>query len=66
MQVIMEPDWVQKVEEGRENEIAATLSKKDQEKLVIADYLWYGIINTPGWFPVQDRFFIIKKVPACH
>ncbi|EDL66733.1 NADH-dependent flavin oxidoreductase [Bacillus sp. SG-1] len=53
-ELIMEPDWVQKVEEGREDEIAATLSKNDQEKLVIPDYLWNAIINTPGWFPVKD------------
>ncbi|RIW34688.1 NADH-dependent flavin oxidoreductase [Bacillus salacetis] len=53
-ELIMEPDWVQKVEEGRENEIATTLSKKDQEKLVIPDYLWNAVINTPGWFPVEE------------
>ncbi len=53
-ELIMEPDWVQKVAEGRESEIATTLSKQDQEKLVIPDYLWGAIINTPGWFPVVD------------
>ncbi|MGD6801781.1 NADH-dependent flavin oxidoreductase [Rossellomorea aquimaris] len=53
-ELIMEPDWVQKVEEGREEEIATTLSKDDQKKLVIPDYLWNAIINTPGWFPVKD------------
>jgi 2,4-dienoyl-CoA reductase-like NADH-dependent reductase (Old Yellow Enzyme family) len=50
----MDPDWVQKVKEGRENEIVTTLSKKDQEKLVIPDPLWQAVINTPGWFPVED------------
>lgn len=50
----MEPDWVQKVQEGKESEIAVTLSKKDQEKLVIPDPLWQAIVNTPGWFPVVD------------
>ena len=54
-ELIMEPDWVQKVEEGRENEIATTLSKQDQEALVIPDNLWQAIINTPGWFPVVDK-----------
>ncbi len=33
-ELIIDPDWVQKVKEGRENEIVTTLSKKDQEKLV--------------------------------
>jgi 2,4-dienoyl-CoA reductase-like NADH-dependent reductase (Old Yellow Enzyme family) len=53
-ELIMEPDWVQKVQEGKESEIATTLSKKDQEKLVIPDPLWQAIVNTPGWFPVVD------------
>lgn len=53
-ELIMEPDWVQKVQEGKESEIAVTLSKKDQEKLVIPDPLWQAIVNTPGWFPVVD------------
>jgi 2,4-dienoyl-CoA reductase-like NADH-dependent reductase (Old Yellow Enzyme family) len=52
--LIMEPDWVQKVEEGREDDIATTLSKNDQEKLVIPDDLWHAAINTPGWFPVEE------------
>ncbi|MFC4321490.1 NADH-dependent flavin oxidoreductase [Litchfieldia salsa] len=53
-ELIMEPDWVEKVVEGKEAEIATTLSKKDQEKLIIPDYLWQAIINSPGWFPVVD------------
>ncbi|KPV42215.1 NADH-dependent flavin oxidoreductase [Alicyclobacillus ferrooxydans] len=51
-EIIMEPDWVEKVEEGRESEIATTLSKDDQERLVVPDPLWKAIVNTPGWFPV--------------
>ncbi|WP_456270985.1 NADH-dependent flavin oxidoreductase [Bacillus sp. AK031] len=53
-ELIMDPDWVQKVEEGRESEIATTLSKSDQQALVLPDYLWNAIINTPGWFPVEE------------
>ncbi|MVP01055.1 NADH-dependent flavin oxidoreductase [Paenibacillus lutrae] len=51
-ELIMEPDWVQKVEEGRESEIRVTVSREDQERLVIPGPLWNGIIHTPGWFPV--------------
>ncbi|KHF41574.1 NADH-dependent flavin oxidoreductase [Halalkalibacter okhensis] len=54
-ELIMEPDWVEKVEQGRENEIATTLSKGDQEALVIPDALWQAIVNTPGWFPVVEE-----------
>ncbi|MFC3883622.1 NADH-dependent flavin oxidoreductase [Bacillus songklensis] len=50
-ELIIDPDWVEKVEQGREAEIVTKLSKSDQEKLVIPDPLWQAIINTPGWFP---------------
>ncbi|MED5021052.1 NADH-dependent flavin oxidoreductase, partial [Paenibacillus chibensis] len=53
-ELIMEPDWVAKVAKGREAEIATTLSKRDQRRLVIPDPLWQGIMGTPGWFPVMD------------
>ncbi|AZU60565.1 NADH-dependent flavin oxidoreductase [Neobacillus mesonae] len=53
-ELIMEPDWVQKVLDGKESEIVTTLSKKDKDQLVIPDPLWQAIIHTPGWFPVVD------------
>lgn len=53
-ELIMDPDWVEKVEQGREADIATTLSKQDQKSLVIPDPLWQAIIHTPGWFPVVD------------
>ncbi|WP_047154106.1 NADH-dependent flavin oxidoreductase [Aneurinibacillus tyrosinisolvens] len=54
-ELIMEPDWVEKVEQGRESEIRTTLTKDDQERLVVPDPLWQAIMNTPGWFPVVER-----------
>jgi 2,4-dienoyl-CoA reductase-like NADH-dependent reductase (Old Yellow Enzyme family) len=53
-ELIMEPDWVEKVQKGREADIATTLSKRDQAKLVIPDPLWGAIMGAPGWFPVVD------------
>jgi 2,4-dienoyl-CoA reductase-like NADH-dependent reductase (Old Yellow Enzyme family) len=53
-ELIIDPDWVEKVKEGRENEIVTKLSKNDQDRLVIPDPLWQAIINTPGWFPGID------------
>lgn len=50
-ELIIDPDWVQKVEEGKEAEIITELDKNKQEELVIPDPLWNAIINTPGWFP---------------
>lgn len=53
-EIIVEPDWVEKVQEGRESEIKTTLSKDDQDRLVIPTPLWQAIVHTPGWFPLGD------------
>lgn len=54
-EIIVEPDWVQKVQEGREDEIQTTLTKHDQAKLVVPDPLWKSIVNVTGWFPVVEE-----------
>ncbi|MCQ6276078.1 hypothetical protein JMM81_14180 [Bacillus sp. V3B] len=38
-EMIIEPKWVEKVENSQENEIHTTLSKTDQKVLVIPDPL---------------------------
>ncbi len=53
-ELIMEPDWVAKVAEGQEAGIVTTLSKQDQQRLVIPDPLWHAIMRAPGWFPVVE------------
>lgn len=50
-ELIIDPDWVQKVAEGKETEIVTEIDKNKQKELVIPDPLWNAIINTPGWFP---------------
>ncbi|WP_307290819.1 NADH-dependent flavin oxidoreductase [Bacillus sp. SORGH_AS_0510] len=50
-EIIIDPDWVQKVAEGRENEINTKIDKDKQQELVIPDPLWQAIVHTPGWFP---------------
>ncbi|MCM3691347.1 NADH-dependent flavin oxidoreductase [Neobacillus niacini] len=50
-ELIIEPDWVQKITEGKETEIVTQINKDNQEQLVIPDPLWQAIIHTPGWFP---------------
>lgn len=50
-ELIIDPDWVQKISENRENEIVTKLNKEKQKELVIPDPLWNAIINSPGWFP---------------
>ncbi|WP_145147099.1 NADH-dependent flavin oxidoreductase [Paenibacillus xylanexedens] len=53
-ELIIEPDWVEKIESGREEDIETILTKSDQERLVIPDGLWNAIIHTPGWFPMAE------------
>lgn len=50
-ELIIDPDWVEKVETGRENEIEMKLDTGAQSRLVVPDPLWQAIVNTPGWFP---------------
>lgn len=54
-ELIIDPDWVEKIALGKENEIRTELTLNDQEKLGIAEPLWLKIINTPGWFPIADK-----------
>jgi 2,4-dienoyl-CoA reductase-like NADH-dependent reductase (Old Yellow Enzyme family) len=44
----LDPDWVTKVEMGKEEEIKTTLSPFDQEKLLIPDGQW-NLITNLGW-----------------
>ncbi|WP_318503125.1 NADH-dependent flavin oxidoreductase [Bacillus sp. T3] len=50
-ELIIDPDWVQKVTEGKEIEIVTKIDKDKQQELMIPDPLWKAIIHTPGWFP---------------
>lgn len=50
-ELIIDPDWVQKIEQGKETEIVTRIDKANQKELVVPDPLWNAIINSPGWFP---------------
>ena len=52
--LIIDPDWVEKVKQGKESEIEIKLKKDAQSRLVVPDPLWQVIVNTPGWFPIED------------
>lgn len=53
-ELLMEPHWIEKIRTGKEMEIRTTLSKKDQDELVIPDPLWKKLIGVKGWLPVVD------------
>ncbi|MBT2722067.1 NADH-dependent flavin oxidoreductase [Bacillus sp. ISL-46] len=50
-ELIIDPEWVQKVEQGRESEIVTKINKNHQHELEVPDPLWKAIIHSPGWFP---------------
>ncbi|OZB96598.1 NADH-dependent flavin oxidoreductase [Paenibacillus sp. XY044] len=58
-ELIIDPDWVEKVTQGKENEIRTVITLTDQEKLGISDPLWHKIVQTPGWFPIASQ---VKQV----
>lgn len=51
-ELIMEPQWVQKIQAGEEDKIRTTLSKKDQKELAISDKMWEYYTGIPGWLPI--------------
>ncbi|TXK84490.1 hypothetical protein [Paenibacillus sp. N3.4] len=54
-ELIMEPDWVQKVTDNRLSDIQTVLTKQSQQALVVPDGLWNIILHTPGWFPFAEE-----------
>lgn len=53
-ELIIDPDWVEKVQQGKESEIETKLKKDAQSRLIVPDPLWQMIMNTPGWFPIEE------------
>ncbi|EIT86745.1 putative NADH-dependent flavin oxidoreductase yqiG [Fictibacillus macauensis ZFHKF-1] len=54
-ELIIDPDWVQKVEKGQEDTIVTKLHSDKQQQLVVPDALWQVILNTPSWFPIEGE-----------
>lgn len=50
-ELIIDPDWVQKIEAEKEDDINTLLDVNKQEELEVPDPLWKVITTTPGWFP---------------
>ncbi len=49
--LLIDPDWVQKIEQGREEEIVTKLDIDKQLELVMPTPLWQRILKNPGWVP---------------
>lgn len=53
--LLIDPDYVQKLAEGRPGDIATELDTTAQAELVIPDPLWGALVNTPGWLPLKGQ-----------
>ena len=53
-EIIMEPEWVSKIQNGKISEIRTTLSKSSKISLDIPAPLWNAITSIPGWFPITE------------
>lgn len=50
-EILIDPDWVQKIEQGLDDEIVTQLNVDKQHELVMPDPLWQRILSNPGWVP---------------
>ncbi|PWK15019.1 NADH-dependent flavin oxidoreductase [Tumebacillus permanentifrigoris] len=52
--LIINPEWVEMVADGREDQIDTELRISKLRELGIPEKLWEAIRDTPGWFPIRD------------
>ncbi|MGG3445227.1 NADH-dependent flavin oxidoreductase [Bacillus nitratireducens] len=52
--LIMNPDWVEKVQDGKEDEIKAAIKKSAVSELELPEKLWNVIGASGPWFTIED------------
>ena len=53
-ELIIEPNWVDKVKAGKEDSLRKVIDTDDREDLLIPDAMWEYIRSRPGWLPIVD------------
>lgn len=53
-EIIMDPNWIEKIQKEKEDEVIVTISKNFQKELVIPEKLFSAMLSTTGWFPFED------------
>lgn len=53
-QLIIDPQWVQKIENDKENSIHTTLVKSQRASYHIPDSLWNLLVSIPKWIPIRE------------
>lgn len=51
-ELIIEPEWVEKVKSGKEETIRTVIDSNNREDLMIPDAMWDYITKRPGWLPI--------------
>ncbi|MFJ7824830.1 NADH-dependent flavin oxidoreductase [Psychrobacillus sp. NPDC096623] len=51
-ELIVEPDWIEKVKTGKESTIRTEIYPEDREDLALPDAMWEYIQSRPGWLPI--------------
>lgn len=54
-QLVVDPKWVQKIEDGNENSILKSIYTSKKNSLYIPEPLWDQIVHIPNWFPVKEK-----------
>lgn len=60
-ELIMEPQWVEKVEQGKEDKIKTTVNQMNQDLLAVPNPLWELMLSVPGWFPIEKNMVINRN-----
>lgn len=53
-QLLVDPDWVEKVENGEEETIYSHIEADDREDLKIPDAMWEYVRSRPNWVPISE------------
>ncbi|MBM6613813.1 NADH-dependent flavin oxidoreductase [Desemzia sp. RIT804] len=51
-ELIVEPDWIEKVKTGKEGTIRTEIRPEDREDLALPDAMWEYVESRPGWLPI--------------
>ncbi|URJ39949.1 NADH-dependent flavin oxidoreductase [Paenibacillus polymyxa] len=52
--LVMNPNWVELVQSGREDEIDVELKVSKVEQIRLPEKMWTAIKGTPGWFVISE------------
>ncbi|MFJ7977992.1 NADH-dependent flavin oxidoreductase [Peribacillus sp. NPDC096379] len=54
-ELIVEPDWIKKVKEGKESSIRTKIYPQDRADLMLPDAMWVTIESRAGWLPIVEK-----------